>query len=61
MCHNDCRPGYGGKCADCGEEVFAEEQTTPAFPPRVCTICGEEEGSQWAGKHCTYQSAEVTA
>lgn len=55
MCHNDCRPGYGGVCIDCGEEVTAEEPTTPAVPPRFCIKCGEEEGSTWAGKHCTYE------
>lgn len=52
-CHNDCQPGYGGTCIHCGEECTREEPET-VENPRECTVCGELEGTYWAGKHCTY-------
>lgn len=62
QCHNDCDPGYGGTCTTCGEECTADpyyaEQLT--IPGRYCSVCGENEGSYWAGKHCTFIEGETT-
>jgi len=61
MCHNDCQPDITGMCIDCGEEVTAEHPPYETGTGRYCTTCGEEEGTRWEGRHCTYTAAEVTA